>query len=220
MKQRIKSLLFFEGISFPLASAGSQWSLKVKAKRRKLECSKSVRSKLDQLLGSVEFSEKQVVKVTQEIRRYCQSDDELSQCIKYMMSVCGIGWIVASQLLARIGDWRELKKRVPTRGFLGLVPSERSKGEKTDRGSITHTGDGWLRNKVVQASWSAIRRNGELWEFSRSGCRKHRCGVGPKVAIVAVARKLSVRISAVLMKQRPYEVRQRVHSASLTQEET
>src|SRR5436189_3755705 len=32
MKQRIKSLLLFEGIAFPVAPAGSQWSLKVKAK--------------------------------------------------------------------------------------------------------------------------------------------------------------------------------------------
>src|ERR1700756_3647234 len=73
MKLRIKSLLLFEGIAFPLAPAGSQWSLKVKAKLRKLECSTSVRFKLDQLLDSVEFSEKQVVKVTKEIRRFCQN---------------------------------------------------------------------------------------------------------------------------------------------------
>ena len=39
-------------------------------------------------------------------------------------------------------------------------------------------------------------------------------------AIVAVARKLSVRISVVLMQQRPYEVRKKVKSAPLTQEET
>jgi hypothetical protein len=26
-----------------------------------------------------------------------------------MMSVCGIGWVVASELPVRIGDWRELK---------------------------------------------------------------------------------------------------------------
>src|SRR5262245_58085666 len=58
-KQRIKSLLLFEGIPFPLAPAGSQWSLKVKAQLRKLQCSKSVRFKLDQLLDRVEFSEKQ-----------------------------------------------------------------------------------------------------------------------------------------------------------------
>ena len=220
MKQRIKSLLLFEGIAFPVAPAGSQWSSKVKAKLRKLECSGSVRFKLDQLLDTVEFSEKQVVKVTKEIRRFCQSDPELSQCIKYMMSVCGIGWIVASQLLARIGDWRELNNVRQLGGFLGLVPTENSTGERTDRGSITHTGDGRLRSKLIQASWSAIRQDGELREFFRSVCQRHPRNVGPRVAIVAVARKLSARISAVLMEQRMYVVRQKVHSAPLTQEET
>jgi len=220
MKQRIKSLLLFEGIAFPVAAAGSQWSLKVKAKLRKLECSRSVRFKLDQLLDNVEFSEKQVVKVTKEIRRFCQDDPELSQCIKYRMSVCGIGWIVASQLLARIGDWRELNNVRQLGGFLGLVPTEHSTGEKTDRGSITRTGDGRLRSKLIQASWSAIRQDGELREFFRSVCQRRPRGVGPRVAIVAVARKLSARIAAVLMEQRPYVVRQKVHSAPLTQEET
>ena len=220
MKQRIKSLLLFEGIAFPAAPAGSQWSLKVKAQLRKLPCSRSVRFKLDQLLDSVEFSEKQVVKVTKEIRRFCQSDAELAQCLQYMMSVCGIGWIVASRLLARIGDWRELNDVRQLGGFLGLVPSEHSTGDKTARGSITRTGDGRLRSKLIQASWSAIRQDGELREFFRSVCRRHPRGVGPRVAIVAVARKLSARIAAVLMEQRPYVVRQKVHSAPLTQEET
>jgi transposase len=220
MKQRIQSLLLFEGIAFPPAPAGSRWSLKVKSQLRKLQCSKSVRFKLDQLLDNVEFSEKQVVKVTKEIRKLCQNDLELAQCMKYMMSVCGIGWIVASQLLARIGDWRELKNVRQLAGFLGVVPTENSTGEKTDRGSITRTGHGRLRSKLIQAAWSAIRQDAELREFYGSVCRRHPRHVGPRVAIVAVARKLSARIAAVLMEQRPYVVRQKVHSAPLTQEET
>jgi len=220
MKQRIKSLLLFEGIEFPPAPAGSQWSLMVKDKLRKLACSKTVRFKLDQLLDSLEFCEKQAVKATQEIRRFCKNDPELSQCIEYLRSIPGIGWIVASQLLARIGDWREIKNVRQLAGFLGLVPTENSTGERTDRGSITHTGDGRLRSKLIQGSWSAIRQDGELREFFRSVCRTHPRNVASRVAIVAVARKLSVRISAVLMQQRPYVVREKVHSAPLTQEET
>jgi transposase len=220
MKQRIKSLLLMEGIEFPPAPAGSQWSLLVKAKLRKLPCSGMVRFKLDQLLDSLEFNEKQVLKTTREIRRFFHTDPELSQCIKYLMTLPGIGWIVASQLLARIGDWRELNNIRQLGGFLGLVPTEHSTGERTDRGSITHTGDGRLRSKLIQASWSAIRQDGELREFYRSVYRKHPREVASRVAIVAVARKLSVRISVVLMQQRPYEVREKVHSAPLTQEET
>ena len=203
MKQRIQWLLLFEGIAFPSAPAGSRWSLKVKGQLRKLQCSKSVRFKLDQLLDNAEFSEKQVVKVTKEIRKLCQNDPELAQCIKYRMSVCGIGWIVASQLLARIGNWRELKNVRQLAGFLGVVPTENSTGDKTDRGSITRTGHGRLRSKLIQASWSAIRQDGELREFYTSVCRRHPRHVGPRVAIVAVARKLSARIAAVLMEQRP-----------------
>ena len=220
MKQRIKSLLLFEGIEFPPAPPGSQWSFVVKDKLRKLACSRAARFKLDQLLNSLEFNEKQIFKTTREIRRFFKNDPELSQCIQYLMTIPGIGWIVASQLLARMGDWRELKNIRQLAGFLGLVPTEHSTGERTDRGSITHTGDGRLRSKIIQASWSAIRQDGELREFYRSVCRKHPRQVASRVAIVAVARKLSVRISVVLMQQRPYEVREKVHSAPLTQEET
>jgi transposase len=220
MKQRIKSLLLFEGIEFPPAPPGSQWSFLVKDKLRKLPCSGTVRFKLDQLLDSLEFNEKQVLKAIREIRRYCQNDPELSPCMKYLMTLPGIGWITASQLLARIGDWRELNNIRQLGGFLGLVPTEHSTGERTDRGSITRTGDERLRSKLIQASWSAIRQDGELREFFRTVYRKHPREIASRVAIVAVARKLSVRIAVVLMKQRPYEVRQKVHSAPLTQEET
>ena len=220
MKQRIKSLLLMEGLEFPPAPAGSQWSSLVKMKRRKLPCSAVVRFKLDQLLDNLEFGEKQVLKAARKIRRFCQNNPELSQCIEYLKTVPGFGWIVASQLMARVGDWRQIKNIRELPAFLGLVPTERSTGERTYRGSITHSGDSRLRSKLIQASWSAIRQDGELREFFRTVAKKHPRHLGPRIAIVAVAHKLSVRASVVLMKQRPYEVRQKVQSAPLTQEET
>lgn len=220
MKQRIKSLLLMEGLGFPPAPAGSQWSFLVKAKLRKLPCSSVVRFKLDQLLDSLEFDEKQVLKATREIRRFCQTDPELSQCINYLQSLPGIGWIVSSQLMARIGDWRQIENIRQLPAFLGLVPTESSTGERTQRGSITHSGDGRLRSKLIQASWSAIRQDDELREFFRSVAKRHPRHCAARVAIVAVAHKLCVRAAVVLMKQRPYEVRQKVQSAPLTQEET
>jgi transposase len=220
MKQRIKSLLLMEGMEFPPAPPGSQWSLIVKDKLRKLPCSSVVRFKLDQLLDNLEFNEKQVLKVTREIRRFCQDDPELSQCIEYLKTLPGIGWSVASQMMARIGDWRQIKNIRELPAFLGLVPTESSTGERTTRGSITHSGDPRLRSKLIQASWSAIRQDEELREFFRTVAKKHPRHLGPRVAIVAVAHKLCVRAAVVLMKQRPYEVREKVQSAPLTQEET
>jgi len=220
MKQRIKSLLLMEGLEFPPAPAGSQWSFVVKAKLRKLPCSAVVRFKLDQLLDNLEFGEKQILKSTREIRRFCHNDPELSQCIEYLKTLPGFGWIVASQMMARVGDWRQIKNIRQLPAFLGLVPTERSTGERTDRGSITHSGDPRLRSKLIQASWSAIRQDGELREFFRTVARKHPRHLGPRIAIVAVAHKLSVWASVLLMKQRPFEVRQKIQSAPLTQEET
>jgi transposase len=221
MKQRIKSLLVMEGLKFPPAPAGrGQWSLVVKANLRELPCSLTVRFKLDRLLDSLEFHERQILKSTQQIRRFCKEDAELSRSIGYVMSVPGIGWIVASQLMARIGDWRELSDVHQLGAFLGLVPTERSTGDKVNRGSITRSGDPRLRSKLIQASWSAIREDDELREFFRRVCHARPRDGAKKIAISAVARKLTVLISVVLMKQRPYEMRPIVCSAPLTQEET
>lgn len=220
MKLRIKSLLLLEGLRFPPAPPGSQWSSGVKAQLRTLPCSGTVRFKLDQLLDSLEFCDQQVRKTTREIRRFCQTEGELAQCLQYLRTVPGVGWIVASQLLARIGDWREMKNVRELAGFLGVVPSENSTGERIARGSITHTGDGRLRSKLVQSAWAAIRQDGELREFYRSVARSHPRDRAARVAIVAVARKLSVRIAVVLRQQRPYVVRAKVQSAPLTQAET
>jgi transposase len=220
MKQRIKSLLLFEGLEFPLAPPGSQWSFIVRKQLRELPCSATVGFKLNQLLDSLEFHEKQAVKTTGEIRRFCHNDPELSSCIDLLQSLPGVGSIVASQLMARIGDWRQIRNVRQLPAFLGVVPSERSTGERTDRGPITRSGDPRLRAKLIQAAWSAIRQDFELREFFRTVCKRHARAVASRVAIVAVAHKLAVRAAVVLMKQRPYEVRAKVESAPLTQEET
>jgi transposase len=136
------------------------------------------------------------------------------------MTVPGIGWIVASQLLARLGDWREIQHGRQVAGFLGVVPAEHSTGETITRGAITHTGDGRLRSKLIQAAWVAIRQDGDLREFYRAVCRSHPRDRAARIALVAVARKLSVRVAAVLKQQRPYVVRDEARSAPATPVET
>ncbi len=220
MKLRIKALVLFEGLEFPPAPAGSQWSLLVRGKLKKLSCSAPVRFKLDRLLESLEHSEKQALYTIQEIRRFCRQDSELCQAMAYLKSISGIGEIVASHLLARVGDPDKITNVRQLGGFIGLVPREHSTGERVARGGITHTGDGRLRSKLIQAAWSAIRQDPELREFYRSVYRRHPRDRAARKAIVAVARKLTTRIYAVLKQKRPYVVREKVHSAPLTQEET
>ena len=219
-KLRIKAMLLFEGLDFPPAPAGSQWSLIVRGKLKKLSCSAAVRFKLDQLLESLEFTETRVLKTIQEIRRFYRQDPELSQAMALLKSIPGMGEIVASHLLARIGDPQQIGNVRQLAGFIGLVPTERSTGDRVARGSITRSGDGRLRSKLIQAAWSAIRQDPELREFYRSVYQRHPRDRAARKAIVAVARKLTTRIYAVLKQRRPYVVREIVVSAPLTQEET
>lgn len=218
-KYRIKALLLFEGIPFPPAPPTSQWSFMVLAQLRKLACSETVRFKLDRLLQSLEFSQKQALETMREIRRLCLKDVELCCSIRYLMTIPGIGWIVASQLLARIGDYRQIENVRQLAAFVGVVPTEHSTGDAMARGSITRLGDSRLRSKLIQGAWSAIRKDPELRAFYRSVYQRHPRDRAARKAIVAVARKLTTRIYAVLKEQRPYVIRQ-AHSAPLTQEET
>jgi transposase len=218
MKLRIKSRLLFEGIPFPAAPRGSQWSARVIADLRTVPCAGAVRFKLDQLLDSIAFTTEQVRQTTRTIRRLCQSEVELAQGIALIRTVPGMGEIVASQLLARLGDGREIRHGRQVAGFLGLVPAEHSTGETVARGGITRTGDGRLRSKLIQAAWVAVRTDRELQEFYRSVSRSHPPDRAARIAIVAVARKLSLRVAAVLRQQRPY--RRRDPAAPGTQAET
>src|SRR5262245_37666488 len=141
--------------------------------------------------------------------------------IEYMMSVCGIGWIVASQLLARIGDWRELQKRAPAGRVFG-TGSQRALYGRENPSESDHPY--WRRPAEKQTHPGLLvgdppgRGTSRIFSLRLPPPSPWRwCA---RVAIVAVARKLSTRISVVLMQQRPYVVRQKIHSAPLTQEET
>jgi transposase len=206
-KNRIKSLLLYERIPFPAAASQNQWSLRVMSELNQLSCAGPVRFKLDRLLSSLRFAQEQVHQTTREIHRFCQEDPEIARCMGYLISIPGIGAIIASHLLARIGDWRQLSNVRQLGAFLGLTPREDSTGDEVSRGSITVIGDERLRNKLIQGAWVATRRDPELKEFFDRVYRSHTQEAADLVAIVAVARKLTTRIYAVLKEQRKYEVR-------------
>lgn len=144
---------------------------------------------------------------------------KLRQSIAWLKSLPGIGEIVATHLAARLGDPTLITNVRQTAGFLGLVSSEPSTGDKQNRGEITRIGDSRLRNKLIQSAWVAIRQDAELRQFYQRVYQRHPRKVAACKAIVAVARKLTSRIYALLKEQRPY-VFKAVDAAPLTTEET
>lgn len=204
-KCRIKALLLMEGVAFPKAGAG-QWSKTVIGELKTMECPGSVRFKLDQLIAALEFSHKQILMTTKEIRRFCTEDAEIYRNILFLTSIPGIGWITGTHLLARIGNWREMGNVRQLGAFLGLTQRENSTGRDVQRGAITRIGDARLRNKLIECGWTAIRKDPELEQFYNRIYQRHPKQVAAKKAIVAVARKMTMRIHAVLRHQRPYKL--------------
>jgi len=219
-KLRIKALLLCEGIAFPAAPPSSQWSARVVAELRLLPCTEEVHFKLEHLIGTLYFHFNSAAVVQKRIRLFCQNDPELSQSISLLKSLPGIGWIVAAHAVARLGDWREIENVRSIAGFLGLVSSEHSTGDKVNRGSITRAGDSRLRNKLIQSAWVAIAKDPELRAFYRRIFERHPKKVAARKAIVAVARKLTTRMYAVLKQQRSYVIRPDSSITPLTTEET
>lgn len=217
-KLRIKALLLFEGIRFP--DPQEKWTARAIRGLRTLPCSETVRFKLDDLLQTMDFHFQAAARATKQIRQYCLQDVELQQSIELLLSLPGIGWIVASHLVARLGDPQQIKNGKQIAGFLGIVSSEHSTGDKENRGEITRSGDSRLRSKLIQSAWTAIRKDPELRAFYRRIYQRHPKKVAARKAVVAVARKLTTRIYVVLKEQRPYVIRPDSSIAPLTAEET
>jgi transposase len=217
-KCRIKSLLLYEGIPFP--DPNGRWSGRVLQQLEALSCSAAVHFKLARLIDALQFHFQSAAVVQKEIRRFCQNDPELRHCIAYLASLPGIGSITATHALARLGDWRQISNVRQIAGFLGLVSSEDSTGDKENRGPITRSGDSRLRNKLIQCAWVAIQKDPELRAFYRRIYQRQPKKVAARKAIVAVARKLTTRMYAVLKEQRPFVMRADSAIAPLTAEET
>ncbi|MCA1678606.1 MAG: IS110 family transposase [Actinobacteria bacterium] len=79
----------------------------------------------------------------------------------------GIDTLTALGLVAEIGDFERFASAEAFMSFVGLVPSERSSGEKRRQGSITKAGNAHARRLLVEAAWHSRRRPRVSYELSR-----------------------------------------------------
>ena len=115
--------------------------------------------------------------------RSCQESRRLE-------AIPGIGPIVATALVAEIGDWGAFRSGRNLAAWIGLVPKQHSTGGKERLGSITKQGNRYLRWLLVTGAMAVIRyarRHGtkRLW-LTRLMERRP-----PKVAAVALANKIA-----------------------------
>src|SRR3989475_9844581 len=136
---------------------------------------------------------------------------ELTQAIEQEVEKCpaarrlqthpGVGPLTALAVVLIIGKADRFQCGKQIASYLGLVPLEKSSGEQRRLGHITKQGNSLLRFLLVEAAQVTVRSLPE-WRSKYCHLTMRR---GRKIAKVAMARKLAVRLYWMLRKEWDYE---------------
>lgn len=172
----------------------------------------------EEMLQAGREAQERIVRFDQAIRA-AVADWSLSQMVTALMALRGLDLVSATILLSEIGDLSRFATARELMGYLGLVPSEHSTGERVKRSGITKAGNARARRILVECSWSYRHppRLGKeklarvaaapkavqaiAWKAQARLCARYRAltrrGKRPTVVVTAIARELSGFIWAV-----------------------
>ena len=150
---------------------------------------------ISELLEHLKSLDQRVKTLERKIRAW-HRDNVLSLKLE---AIPGIGAMIASALVASIGDAKHFKNGWQLAAWLGLVPRQYSTGGKPKLLGISKRGDRYLRTLLIHGARSALRTAhqksiGERW-LNRLVERRHRI-----IAVVALANK-NERIAWALLVQ-------------------
>lgn len=198
-KNRIKSLLYFEGIPYPERFYGSRshWSRKFV---EWLESLASIKPALMAYLDMVKHQRALLLRVTRQIR-------SLSQTVAYkekvdlLLEVPGIGNLTAMKLLTELDTISRFPDFNRLRSYAGLVPSTDSSGDNVKDIGITPRTNARLRVALIESAWVAIRNDPAMLAAYQKLTKR----MPGNRAIVRIAKKLLNRIAFVLRTHSRYE---------------
>jgi transposase len=108
-----------------------------------------------------------------------------------LTTVPGIGPLTAITFHATMDDSCRFASARAVCAYLGLVPSERSSGEKRQLGHITKRGQTELRSLLVEAAWRIVRSTSHDTLAMRNWAAGITARRGRAIAVVALARELA-----------------------------
>jgi transposase len=108
------------------------------------------------LAGDLRHLDARIDHVTEEIETLARDD----QACQRLMTIPGIGPIIASAMVATIGDGSAFRRGRDFGAWLGLVPRQISTGDRTILGRISKRGNSYLRMLFVQAARVVLLRPG------------------------------------------------------------
>jgi transposase len=112
----------------------------------------------------------------------------------------GVQLVAAVVMAAEIGDYSRFVQAPKIMGYLGMVPSEDSSGQRRRQGRITRTGNVHARRMLVQAAW-----NYRFRPRPSRAIQKRREAVSPAVRAIAekAEQRLSRRYAALIARGKP-----------------
>jgi transposase len=101
---------------------------------------------------TVQAADQRVERLTQALEG-AVTQWRFADVVAALQALRGVAMVTAIGLVAEIGDFSRFEHPRKLMGYLGLVPSEHSSGERTCRGSITKTGNAHARRLLTEAAW-------------------------------------------------------------------
>ena len=200
-KNRIKSLLLFLGEKLKEDVEEKHWSKRYITALRQLQIKHpEAKQALEQLLDNLESIRKQIAEVVKQLRSYVASNEEAQKTIKLLLSIPGIGFILAITLYSEIIDIKRFKRLDELATFVGFSPAVRSSGEKERTLGLSKQRNKYLRNLLIESSWTAIRKDPALQMAYGKLCKR----MPGKKAIIRISKKLLNRIRYVWNNNQPY----------------
>jgi transposase len=152
-----------------------------------VEMPAALREEIAPLLMLLRSLNEQIKRADERLAELAEDDEVVTR----LRTVPGVGVVTATSFVSTLDDASRFAGAKQARAYLGLVPSERSSGERQQRGHISKAGPGRARHMLVEAAWCILRRknaaNASLHDWA-AGIAARR---GARVAVVALARKLA-----------------------------
>jgi transposase len=157
------------------------------------------RGTVDAGIDLIDYLERQIAGIERELR----AGGADHPYVPLLLTVPGIGWVLAFTIAAEIGDITRFPSAKKLTGYTGLCPMVRQSGEKDRRGPLSKQGPKYLRWAMLEATMHALRHPAYRERYQRN---KQRLGKqrGARVAQIDVARKLTEAIWHMLTKSEPF----------------
>jgi transposase len=120
----------------------------------------------DTYLHAVDLVDRRIETLERAIRESAEQGPCL-ELVARLRCLRGIDTLTALALAAEIDDFSRFQSAEQFMAFVGLVPSERSSGERRRQGSITKVGNAHVRRLLVEAAWHARRRPKVGYQLAR-----------------------------------------------------